>query len=257
VTQSDVGSGFRDWHRPALARWSERIAATALLVGVYVAVYFAAGLRPVAGASLGIPLDHWIPFHAAAVYVYASAYPMVLGPLFLVRDPDLFRRTWLGYALCIGVCGVFFVAWPVGSAAIRVDPSSIAPGTFSIWGVHLLYALDPPRNCFPSLHLALAATGALAVARASRAAGAIAVAWLAALAVSVLVVKQHYVVDAAAGIALGFTAQRLFVRGWRPSGADPSTGVRGGLALGAFVAAVFAAAYMAYAAGLGQPAPIW
>lgn len=247
--------------RPALARPGGRIAATVLLVVIYAVVYFATGLRPVTGASLATPLDSHIPFQTWAVVIYASTYPLVIGPLFLVRDPDLFRRTWLGYAFAIGVCGVAFLAWPVGSSGLRADPSSVPTDTFLGWGVHLLYALDPPRNCFPSLHLALAATGTLAVARASRATGALALAWLAGLSVSVLLVKQHYLVDAVAGLALGALGHALFARRWRPApGTRPgaaSTGWAGGLGLLAFAGAAFAGAFAAYAAGLPPPEPVW
>ncbi|MGH0035634.1 MAG: phosphatase PAP2 family protein [Myxococcota bacterium] len=224
-------------------------------------VYFAAGLRPVEGRSLGGALDAAIPFHPLAVVVYGSAYPLLLGPLFLVRDPDLFRRTWLGYAVCILVCGACFVLWPVGSADLRVPLDTVSTQTYLGWGIHLLYALDPPRNCFPSLHLALATTGSLAVARTGRAVGAAAFAWLAALALCVLMVKQHYVIDAVTGIGLGLAAAAAFLRDWRPaqgsaSGAA-STGAAGALALLGFVGFAFAALFALYAAGVAPPAPIW
>jgi membrane-associated phospholipid phosphatase len=238
-----------------------RALAAAVLVGLYVAIYFAAGLRPVEGASLATPLDRTVPFRPAAVFVYASTYPMVLGPLFLVRDAHLFARTWLGYALCLAVCGVVFVLLPVGSLSLRADLSTVPTSTLAGWGIHVLYALDPPRNCFPSLHLALAFTGTLAVGRARRWLGGVGAAWIAALTVSVVLVKQHYVVDALAGLALGWAAHLVLAGRWRPADAaaarDAFVGPGGAIGLVAFVAAAFAGAGLAWTLDVPAPAPIW
>jgi len=243
-----------------LERWRDRIAASIVLGCFYLGSYFTIGIHARDGFDLMTGLDQAIPFWPLAVFVYASAYPVILAPLFLIRDPALFRHIWIGYALSIGVCDVFFWAWPVSSLPLRAPVADPTGGSFADWGIQLIYALDPPRNCFPSLHLALAATGVFAVGRASRTLGRLGTVWFVALATSVLLVKQHYVADAVTGTLLGLAIHALTAARWARSPeatAPPTTGTPGVLALLGFAFAIYAGAYALCALGVAPPSRIW
>jgi membrane-associated phospholipid phosphatase len=89
------------------------------------------------------------------------------------------------------------------------------PGTgFAAWSLRLLYTLDPPYNCFPSLHVAYSFVSALTCYRVHRGVGVVAVVWAALIGISTLYTKQHYVVDVVAGALSAWVAYLVFLRSY-------------------------------------------
>lgn len=233
----------------------ERFALSIAVVGFFVIGYFGIGwwvTSPVDARSLATPLDAAIPFVPASAIVYWSILPMGLLPIFTVRDPALFRRVALAYSLTIALALTAFVVYPVTSLGFRPEPEVFEGAGFSGWLMHLLCTLDPPMNLFPSLHLALAGLAALAAWRVDPRLGWIALAWTACIAIAVCTTKQHFVADAAAGLALAAVVHFAIV-GRR--NADDSSRALGfgapGLALfGLLVALFYGGLFAGYALGL-------
>ncbi len=232
----------------------ERALLSGALIAYFLLGYFGVGwlaIDPAYARSLATPLDAAIPFVLDSVVVYWSILPMGLLPIFAVREPSLFRRIALAYAIAITVSLAIFVAYPVTSAGLRVDPASFADAGFAGWLLRLLYTLDPPLNLFPSLHLALATLAALAAWRVSRGLGAAALLWTACIAASVCTTKQHFAVDALAGVALAVLVQRAIVVRPRPAFGDGEGFGEAGVALfAALVALFYAGLYGAYLVGV-------
>ena len=240
------------------SRWAFAAAGVAL----YLSLYFGVGLRPAPQArSLTTVLDAQIPFWPRAIWVYATVYPAVLAPVLLVRSPVRFRRIALSLMAVIVICAAAFAFFPVetqslrSSAAIGHEPGSYR--SFTAWGIGLLYALDPPRNAFPSLHVALATVIALGVGRsasigraAARRTAWPAQVWLAAVFASVLLVRQHYALDAFAGLALGALVYRLGVGGDAEFETAGAFERRGAIALMLAVLAFYLAVHLVYCVGI-------
>ena len=74
--------------------------------------------------------------------------------------------------------------------------------------------MDPPYNCFPSLHVAHSFVSALTCLRLHRRLGGVALVAASLVGLSTLFTKQHYVVDVVAGAALAYAAYRLFLSGY-------------------------------------------
>jgi len=131
-----------------------------------------------------------------------------------------------------------------------VHERSDHPG-FAGWRLRLLYFLDPPLNLFPSLHLALAFLAALAAVRVRSLLGVVAVIWTLCIAVSVCTTKQHFAVDAAAGLALAALVHRALVANPRARvvPADATFGARGIALFAGLVALFYACLYAAYLVG--------
>jgi len=224
------------------------------VVAFFVVGYFGVGwlaTDPAAARSLATPRDAAIPFLLGSVVVYWSILPMGLLPIFGVADRDVFRRVALAYAVTIAVALASFVAFPVTSAGFRPDALAFADAGFPGWLLRLLYFLDPPVNLFPSLHLALAFLAALAVVHVRSPLGAVAVVWTLCIAVSVCTTKQHFAVDALAGIALAALAHFAFVARRRVSAPALATfGARGIALFGALAALFYAGLYGAYLVGV-------
>ncbi len=231
----------------------ERAVLSGALVLFFLVGYFGVGwlaTDPADARSLANPLDAAIPFLLASVVVYWSILPMALLPIFVVADRDVFRRVALAYAVTIAAALTTFVLFPVTSAGFRPDAAAFAESGFAGWLYRLLHFFDPPLNLFPSLHLALAFLAALAAVRVRSPLGALAIAWTFCIAVSVCTTKQHFAVDAIAGLALAALVHRWLVASARaPVPADASFGARGIALFAGLVALFYAGLFGAYLVG--------
>lgn len=141
----------------------ERLWMT-LALGLWVfGGYFVVGLAmdPSRATTLFTRVDDWIPFDVTWVLIYAGVYSSMGYPLFVVRCQRLFRRVALAYFVVGGLATATFVAYPVMSIPLRPDVAVLDVSTFTGWGMRLNYFLDPPYNCFPSLHMAVATLAGL------------------------------------------------------------------------------------------------
>lgn len=242
------------------SRWA--FAAAGLLF--YAGLYFGVGLRATPHAhSLATPLDEMIPFRPAAIWVYASVYPAVLAPVLLVRSRARFLRVACALLAVVAICAAVFALFPVETESLR-GSAELGRATgrlerFTAWGIGLLFALDPPRNAFPSLHVALATVLALGVGGslpgARMRAAWLADVWLAAVCLSVVLVRQHYAIDAAAGLALGAVVHRIGVGEIALPEATGDFERRGALALAGVMIAFYLALVAVYATGWSPPRP--
>jgi membrane-associated phospholipid phosphatase len=166
------------------------------------------------GRSTHVPdlaLDRALSVQPAWMLVYASLYVfVVLLPVLVVRQQDLFRRALKAYLMVMIVAYVGFLLYP--TTAPR--PDHVIGDGFGAWSLRLAYSLDPPYNCFPSLHVAYSFVSALTCYRVHRGVGAAAALWAALIGVSTLYTKQHYVADVIAGVVAAYLAYVLFLRSY-------------------------------------------
>lgn len=248
------GDGALDESALVAPRHAEKVAIVAALFVLTFAGYYAVGLtaRPEAATTLRTRLDDAIPLVPEAMWLYAWVYTAMFYPAFVVRCPYLFRRTALGYAVVVVVSLLVWVAYPVTSIGLRVPHESIEPTSFPLWGLKLNYTLDPPYNCFPSLHMSVAVVAALSAARARRLWGLLALPPVLGIGAAIALVKQHWVLDGVAGALLGAGAYALAVRPARVDGrpeAELSFGWQGPAAYMAFHCGMYALVYALYLAG--------
>lgn len=177
------------------------------LVPLYVFIGDAMSSRPVHRPELA--LDRALPVVPAWSLVYGALYLfLIVLPVFVVREPELVRRTVAAY-LTIWITS-YVVFWFYPTAAPR--PQTVSGSGFAVWGLRFLYGADPPFNCFPSLHVAHSFVSAFACRRVHRGVGNAAVVCAALVGLSTLYTKQHYVLDVAAGLALASIAAAIFLR---------------------------------------------
>lgn len=189
--------------------WRSQLAAALVsLAPMYIVIAILTRGRPTYRPELAI--DRAIPLEPAWMLGYGSLYVfIVVLPLLVVRGQGLIRRAMRAYLLVMTLSYAVFLAYP--TSAPRVD--DIAADSFWTWMLLGLYSMDPPYNCFPSLHVAYAFVSALACSRVHRGVGAAAIAWAWVIAVSTLFTKQHYVADVIGGTAAAALAYVLFLRG--------------------------------------------
>ena len=192
-------------------------------------------------------LDAQIPFIARSVWIYLLIFPLALLPLFVVRCQRLFRRTAVAYAIAITISLFCFTFFPVTSLALRADPAMLDLTRASDWAVVTLYSIDPPYNLFPSLHLSIAALAVFSAWKAAKLYGVAAFVALVFVSVSICTVKQHVVLDALGGVALGALVSFFVLRPYRPqAGANPAYSWRGPLLYVAFLMLVYTGFYLTW-----------
>jgi membrane-associated phospholipid phosphatase len=185
------------------------IALVALVPGyIFIAGAISHGVlhAPAVGLDLALPL---IPVWAL---VYGALYLfLIVLPVFVVREPEHIRRTFLAYLAVWITAYIVFLTYPT----IAPRPEKVIGSGFANWGLRFLYEADPPYNCFPSLHVAHSFVSALTCYAVHRRVGIFATVAASLVALSTLLTKQHYVLDVVAGVTLAYVAYAIFLRSYR------------------------------------------
>ena len=191
-----------------------------LVIVVDVFAYYGTTLlnRGAVYHTVELPLDGRIPFVPAMIVVYVLAFAQWLACyLLLLREP-VGRCRYFSLATVFAelICAACFLIYPTVMANRPVPAGS---DLFSRLAALVFAADDPSRNLFPSLHCVfswLCLRYTLAAPRVSkplRIANAVLTALIIA---SVVLVKQHVVIDIPAGLLtaeLGLLLARLCLRG--------------------------------------------
>lgn len=191
-----------------------RVTLPMVLLVALVPVYlFIPGLRATHAPYVPeVALDRALPLIPFWALVYGAVYAfLILLPVFVVQQDEQIRRTVFAYLLVWITAYVFFYVYP--TAAPR--PQRVVGEGFAVWGLRALYSSDPPYNCFPSIHVAHSFVSALACFRVHRGVGLFATGCAVLVALSTLFTKQHYVLDAIAGVLLASVACIVFLRSSR------------------------------------------
>jgi fatty acid desaturase/membrane-associated phospholipid phosphatase len=181
-----------------------RVGSTVLLVAGTLVIYqwLNRALEP--RFDFWLPLDGWIPFWPATWVVYASFYLLLPLAAFWAR-PGTYGRTLAAVLTANVCCWVGFALFPAHYPRPSLD------GVSPAWLHDALAAMwtdDLPGNTLPSIHVTTALLVALRLRDARG--GPLWLAWGAAIAVSTLTVKQHFVADVVAGVVLALGINALF-----------------------------------------------
>jgi membrane-associated phospholipid phosphatase len=203
-----------------VSRWRQNLRAYAAYAGalllLFVVVYTGTNwISAQRGESYRIFTD-WelaLPFMPGLIVVYFSIGIALCLPLFGLEHHEL-RPFAMAFALATGIAGVCFLLFPARAGFERLP---LVHGYELIF--KMLYAFDLPYNTVPSLHVTYSTLTVLAVRRnvRHRLARIGLALWLAAMLLTVVLVRQHHVVDVVTGVVLGMACYGAFAR-WSASG---------------------------------------
>jgi hypothetical protein len=193
---------------------STRAACSVGLGAFWALGYFLLGARAqtVRAFDPSIPLDALIPFVGWAVWPYLLGIAGIGLPAVLIRSPALFHQTAIAYAIVIGLSFLCFFLAPTEADSLRIQTAMAGLDDYTASAVSMLHAIDPATNLVPSLHVSLATVAACALAREYPAMQAKIAGLLVIVIASVLMLKQHTIVDALAGLTGAAIALTLSVR---------------------------------------------
>jgi membrane-associated phospholipid phosphatase len=185
----------------------KQIPAMALGYLAFSIVYLGSAALARTPATLLEPgaLDLAVPFVDWSVWVYLSQFLLLPVALVAARDDADRSRAYYAMLLATAMAALVFVLWP--TALVR---QTTTPGGFTSLAWNMLYLVDTPSNCFPSLHVALAALAGCALWR--RGARVTAIVWPLSIMISTLTTRQHVVLDIAGGLLCAAAAWKLTPR---------------------------------------------
>ena len=161
--------------------------------------------------EVAFPFESQIPFIPLFILGYIFAYLSVVFLYFLIDDMDLFRRTFVAYfALTTFACLIFMI-FPV-KMHFRPSLESLPADGIIADIVRAFFIVDRPNNAFPSLHVGYPMLSAISVWKTRPIWRWILLGMTIVVAVSVVLVKQHYIVDTFAGAASAFICYSLVLR---------------------------------------------
>lgn len=146
-----------------------------------------------------------LPFWPALIFAYLLEFAFFAVAYLAVDDLPFFKKIAQATILCVTIHFIVFLAFPV-EYHLRpvVDPDQG-------WAYRLVdfyYWIDLPYNCFPSLHVSNVFLVSFFMQKFRPGLGWILHPLALLVAVSVVMVKQHYVADVAAGFFVGWFVYR-------------------------------------------------
>lgn len=137
-----------------------------------------------------------LPYLDYFVIPYLSLYLMPLGLLAAPHEPKFFRRLAVTFMLAILASSACFMLLPLELPRIPPDSGAFSPL------VALVYANDAGGNFFPSQHVINSFLLALGIGRLKPSWRLPMLLWASVITASTVLIRQHYVVDAVAGLAM-------------------------------------------------------
>lgn len=174
-----------------------------ITVSLFMLFYFGSAVLSGYRATFLTPtvIDQSIPLLSWTVWIYAAEYLMLPIGFIVIRSSENLRQLSCAIILAVLISSVIFGIYPT------LMQRPMLPGEgISEQALKLLHWVDPPSNCFPSLHVSIMILIAMYLNRESKAWGLFA--WSMALLVSMstLTTKQHYFVDILGGFMVALIA---------------------------------------------------
>ena len=201
---SEAGNQRRALLAAVVIEDRQRAPVIAVLLVICWALYLLASLGDRSDA-LQVPtlaIERSVPVVPWSIWVYLTHIFAVAAALWLDPVPRRRART------ALGVLGMSLVAWPVFffyPTTLPRSPVAFEGLTGLAW--RLTRALDPPTNCIPSLHVALATFCGAALARSRRELRVFGLVWAASISASTLTTQQHVLLDVFAGLGLALLCE--------------------------------------------------
>ena len=177
-----------------------------LMVGL-MALYLTIGWVEADSAQptlLSTGIDDWVPFRIEWLPIYLFMLPMSWAPACTFVDRRCIKR-WI-YSVLL----MYFVAVPLWTLWPVTVPREVVPvdgcWSFALW---IMRAMDPPVNCLPSMHVAVATLAGLLIRRADPLVGRCILCLLPFIWYSTMALDQHWFLDGFAGMLIAVTVEQL------------------------------------------------
>jgi membrane-associated phospholipid phosphatase len=151
--------------------------------------------------DLSLPMEDKIPIVPFFILGYVAYFGIFICVYLRVQNYAFFKRCALAFLICMFIHFWIFVLFPV---KFDYRPEIIPQGSIFLYMVDYFYWVDIPYNCFPSLHVSNTFLGLLLMYRYEKGRAWIYYSFAAFVSLSVILVKQHYILDVLAAIPVAY-----------------------------------------------------
>ena len=157
---------------------------------------------------LFLPIDNVLPFVPSFVFFYLLTFVyVIIAPYFIIKDKKQFSALALSFIFTMCIAYIIFLLFPVKTV---LRPENLANGFWTSL-VKMSYLFDAPGfNNFPSLHVALSLLASLILYQHNKKHWWVWIMFI-GIALSTMLIKQHYFIDAVAGILLGIVGFLVYL----------------------------------------------
>jgi membrane-associated phospholipid phosphatase len=188
-----------------------RLAILGLYVAYFILTYkgiqiFTASY--VLNINPALPYEALIPFVPATFYIYSLAYLFPAVLIFLTDIPTL-KKIMLGFVFVSLIHYIVFLTFPI---SYTLRPSINPNQDFTSWLIYQFYLIDTPLNSLPSIHVSFVYLTYYFMKKYATPRLAHMGHFLAYLiAISTILVKQHYILDVFAGLLVSSLYNRYVI----------------------------------------------
>ncbi len=156
------------------------------------------------GAAITLPtsIDERVPFAIGWLPLYIFMLPMSWAPACAFVDRRCLMRWVISVLLMYAVAIPIWLVMPV--TVPRVPLEVVDYWTYAL---DIMRRVDPPVNCLPSMHVAVATLAGLLIRRADRLVGYGCLALIPFIWYSTMALDQHWFVDGLVGLVLAVTVE--------------------------------------------------
>jgi membrane-associated phospholipid phosphatase len=171
---------------------------------IFTVAYFICYVYPNFSSRPAVELPLWwidrvVPFLPATFIAYTSDYVLILIAILIIDRMDQFLIYARMCFITIFIAGIVYYIFPT------TYPRPIYPEVSELWiklPMALVGAADTPKNCFPSMHVALTTVATWNLRYKGPSLFGLFVVWTGIVYVSTLTTKQHYFADILGGLVV-------------------------------------------------------
>jgi len=158
--------------------------------------------------TLAFPFEESIPLVPEFVFGYFLVVLVVVIAVLAIDSMKLLKQSLIAFFLLTTISLVIFYIFPV---KMVWRPEILPSSSISYKVLTFTYWIDEPYNLFPSLHVSTAFLASWISYRVHRLTGVLCLIASFIVAVSVVLVKQHYIADVVGGLILSTLLAYTFV----------------------------------------------
>jgi len=171
-----------------------------LLLFLYLSSYLLTNQLPIFKPQrlFFMPKENNIPFIDWSIAIYFSIFIQILIAA-LILNKEKYSKGVIMASLIIFLHLPIFILFPtcLPRTALNMPAASILKLAY-----RTMHTIDPPNNCFPSLHISISFLTTYILWQQSKKLGIIFFIWSLAIAISTLTTKQHYIIDIIGGLCI-------------------------------------------------------
>ncbi|HQM44836.1 MAG: phosphatase PAP2 family protein [Syntrophaceae bacterium] len=142
-----------------------------------------------------------IPFVPSFIIAYSLVFVLVAILFLMLENMADFREMVTRFFIMTLICFAFFLILPV---RMNFRPEMVMTDDWITQAVCFYFWIDQPYNLFPSMHLSASFFSAFYCLSKKRMVGYVSMIMAILVGISVVLLKQHYILDVVAGFLLAF-----------------------------------------------------